>query len=501
MFSTVIGEVFSIDFLPKLFDDIIGNTVLCVACIFMLSYLRKSPPVFKIKKMICAEVILAFGAFLSRSISHWFSPKVEIGEPPMFQQALSHFIYNMRYGDLSPDEKTSFALEISSSIIGVVCICAGAFILMNTFKLRHIMPMVAVQFSGLILKELIKGPYAKFIKHFYLKDKPFKVEFCGYNGFAYGSFMIIIIILYIIVTKKKYGFFQRKNNNKFKYIALPIIENFLLLIIVICAYTQLVVYYSWLVGDIENGTIIPGIFSLLINFALFFTWLLITLLNYSTTCVQFTNDYNEFKRKEKVNLYTISQIINEATIKYLHDLPKHLRAIDSMAIKIGAKDISQYIHELEDDILEAKGDFSTGNSYLDGILAEEFGIAQQKGINIVFAGVFPEEGIKIKDITTVFMNLIDNAIEACEKVSGKREILISSKINGNRVYLVFSNPFEHKIKSFNGKLETTKKNKSFHGYGMTNVARVVKKYEYDGAFFTKQEDNIFTASVNMKFRQ
>ena len=200
----------------------------------------------------------------------------------------------------------------------------------------------------------------------------------------------------------------------------------------------------------------------------------------------------------KINSELFNQI--KAERKYLHDLPGHFRALDSMAKKAGAEEISQYIQELDEKLIQSKGEFSTGNAFLDDFLFSKKKLAQQNNIDIVFNGVFPNEGIKRIDITTIFHNLIENAIEACKKVSEKREIVISSKIHEDRVYLSFSNPFEQKMQQKRGRFETSKKNKAFHGYGMSSVESTVGKKEYDGSFSTRQEGNRFIAEVNLRFK-
>ncbi len=498
-------------FFSSVFNDIIGNAVLCVACTLFLSYLRGIPPKFEKKRMALAGIILSVGAFISRYSGHFITPPTEEGKPPLIQQALSAFVLEMDYNVLTTEEKLCLKMELLNSLIGIISICAGAFILMRIFRAKHIAPMVAVQVVGFLIKEVSKTPYENLIAGIFERTDKFsgtvgileKLErddaiIHGYNAFGYGCFMILILIFYIIITRYMYKEFWTKEINVIKHI--------LSLAGLITVYTMFTVAGDIILAqfglrETTDGTEIIVVFDLAINVFLAAALLIVPWRTYRITLGELQNKFYEVKRSEEVELYEYSRSkpLSEGLKKYIHDLPKHFRAIDSIAVKIGADEISQYINELSNELAEAKCEFSTGNVNLDDLLAEELNKAAEKGTAIVFSGAFPNEGIKQKDISTIFYNLLENAIEACSLVTGRREIKITSNIHENRVYVNVSNPFEQEIKKSHGKFSTTKKNKEFHGYGLSNVKKVVEKKEYDGTFEIEKKDNIFYAKFDMKF--
>ena len=75
-------------------------------------------------------------------------------------------------------------------------------------------------------------------------------------------------------------------------------------------------------------------------------------------------------------------------------------------------------------------------------------------------------------------NLLDNAIEECEKISdGEKEIII--KITKGRFYLNISvkNPTHCPVLKYNPDLVSTKEAKEFHGMGVKSIKNIVAKYD------------------------
>ena len=513
------------DLWETIFDDTIGFAVLCVTCVLFLSYLRDKPPEFDKKRIAGAISVLFLGASSARIVAHFASTAVSSTSSyqSIFLQGINHlpeeevlevfknkeFFDSLTFSALTTllsgsgfdgfeYQKYAIGINVITTFISLGSISVGAFILMKFFQARHIAPMIIIQSLGFLTRQLFNNPYKNFVNKWifsnFLHQTLEEVRLCGYNGFIYGCFMIIMIIGYILVTRQRYEAFWTKDVH-----VRPHVWSVIGLVLI---YTVLIVAYNCLYGVISanNKTLLLYSFEVLIFIFLAVGLLCVPKRTYSLTRGELQEEFFEVKRKEEVKQYSYSEAQIKAERKYLHDLPGHFRALDSMAKKAGAEEISQYIQELDEKLIQSKGEFSTGNAFLDDFLFSKKKLAQQNNIDIVFNGVFPNEGIKRIDITTIFHNLIENAIEACKKVSEKREIVISSKIHEDRVYLSFSNPFEQKMQQKRGRFETSKKNKAFHGYGMSSVESTVGKKEYDGSFSTRQEGNRFIAEVNLRFK-
>ena len=101
-----------------------------------------------------------------------------------------------------------------------------------------------------------------------------------------------------------------------------------------------------------------------------------------------------------------------------------------------------------------------------------------------------------REIISLFGNLLDNALEACEKINDKKRwIKIKIKKKNLLLYIEIANALEEMPKQIQKEFVSNKKDNGLHGYGMKNIQDIVKKY--DGIFEYKvYEDHlIFMISI------
>lgn len=196
------------------------------------------------------------------------------------------------------------------------------------------------------------------------------------------------------------------------------------------------------------------------------------------------------KREEEAALYELkvksdyylkkTDMENEIRQIY-HDLKNHfLLTEETEARKEILKKLSLYETYCE-----------TGNDFLNVILSEKLNQALKQGIHIECDVDFSKGGfLQPLDISTIFGNLLDNAIEACQKIEEDEPyIFVSCKTRGNMISVVIKNSMVHN----NLDLKTTKKDKQFHGYGLRNVKKALANY--NGEMSIKAEGNEFLISL------
>lgn len=134
---------------------------------------------------------------------------------------------------------------------------------------------------------------------------------------------------------------------------------------------------------------------------------------------------------------------------------------------------------------------------MDLILGQKRILAVQKGIDFQL-DVTPLSSLTMeeREICSLFGNLLDNALEACEKVTDKERKKISIKIDA-----AYANVFLE-IKKESDKLPAKSGSyfsdfeaglNLFHGYGLKSVERIVTRYDGDLAY--EMEDGMFVVSI------
>ena len=110
-----------------------------------------------------------------------------------------------------------------------------------------------------------------------------------------------------------------------------------------------------------------------------------------------------------------------------------------------------------------------------------------------YKATVPEElTVSDIDLCVVIGNLIDNAVEACEKVEAeKRFIRLYIGILRRQLYLSVSNATNEVVRKFDEEYITTKRGN--HGHGLKRINNIVDKY--DGYINRKNEPGVFVTEI------
>ena len=111
---------------------------------------------------------------------------------------------------------------------------------------------------------------------------------------------------------------------------------------------------------------------------------------------------------------------------------------------------------------------------MDAILNEKYQRARENGIDISYK-VSDLSGLKLStdELVVLLSNLLDNAIEACLRLPNNRKIECSLILEES-LFLSIRNTAPP-VKIVDGRIETTKKNKMEHGYGLPAVQRILQQ--------------------------
>lgn len=102
--------------------------------------------------------------------------------------------------------------------------------------------------------------------------------------------------------------------------------------------------------------------------------------------------------------------------------------------------------------------------------------------------------MKDGDIYSLFGNLIDNALEAVQKLpEGRRSVTLVVKNIPGFVSVHIENEFAGELKFKGGLPQTSKADKTIHGFGMKSISMLVKKYK--GTLSIDTADNVFSVDI------
>lgn len=200
--------------------------------------------------------------------------------------------------------------------------------------------------------------------------------------------------------------------------------------------------------------------------------------------IQLVRLQNRFEAKTLQNMldmqytnYQISEKSMEMVNQKYHDL-KHQIAI-LRAGAVSNSEVVRHLDKMEQEIKSYEAQNKTGNKVLDTMLTSKSLYCQNHGIQLsCVADGAALDFMDLMDLSALFGNILDNAIENTEKVSDPKKRLIHLAVTVQKGFLRIrsENYFEGTVEMKNGLPVTTKKEKAYHGYGIKSIQSIAKKY-------------------------
>ncbi len=176
-----------------------------------------------------------------------------------------------------------------------------------------------------------------------------------------------------------------------------------------------------------------------------------------------------------------------------HDYHNHIQPVKAYLAMNSLEEARVYLDALEQDLDDINLLFNTGNINADAILNAKISLAIKKGIRVDYKATVPRAlTVSDIDLCVVIGNLIDNAVEACEKVASENQFIrLYIGILQKQLYLSVSNATNEVVRKLDEQYISTKRGN--HGHGLKRINKIVDKY---GGFINrKNEPGVFVTEI------
>lgn len=211
------------------------------------------------------------------------------------------------------------------------------------------------------------------------------------------------------------------------------------------------------------------------------------LASYICDAVQTAYHAQELEMQQK---YYKDRIQDEERVRRIyHDLKNHLLVLENVQ---GAQATKEMAKELRSQIADYENYIHTGNDFLDVIIRDKARKAKDRQIDFNAVISF-EDGTFIEplDISTIFGNALDNAIEASEKLpaDGRMITVKAASVRDMLMITVENNAAD----ALPADRQTTKGDSFLHGFGLSNIEKAAAKY--GGQSTVKAEQGTFVLKI------
>lgn len=186
--------------------------------------------------------------------------------------------------------------------------------------------------------------------------------------------------------------------------------------------------------------------------------------------------------------------------RLFHDFHNHIGALHHLLTHEKYEEAVQYLNDLQAPVREMADTTWTGDPTVDYLINQKAQAAKNACISFDAQVEFPgNASLKGADLCAILGNLLDNAIEAAGQVitPDQRFIRLTIRRINEMLVIKVENSFLTAPIQENGALQTTKRERGLHGWGLKSARTAVEKY--DGALQTAYADGCFRAVATLSF--
>ena len=239
------------------------------------------------------------------------------------------------------------------------------------------------------------------------------------------------------------------------------------------------------------------------------TWIIFSMLIF--VAIQFfyrTRQYEMEKKiahleKEKNALlmrdYQLLKDTYAANAKLFHDFHNHIEALHRYLEKDRTAEAVRYLESLRSPIEAVTQHVWVGDEAVDYLINSKVTLAASREIQVNCNIEYPQHtNIGSVDLVVILGNLLDNALEAVDGTEGNlRFINLTIRRINEMLVIKAENGCNTTPVVADGDLQTSKADKTLHGWGLQSVRTVAERY--DGTIETEYSNHTFRAVVTLSF--
>ena len=374
---------------------------------------------------------------------------------------------------LGINENVQFIIVLLTMMLAAVYLSGG--------KLRYVLAVVSA-----ILIDTQISTIAESIDEFLIPDK-YYFYLDGKEQtplYVFADFILLFALIWLLHISKKKGVWVKLSIGEAIFIT------------VFCVFLPVMVMVMETIIE-KDGRFTIGlgwiVFLIVVDVAVFYGVIHRNIAKKykeqaEATATQFDNAVNGIK---------LTETRRDKDIKTGHDMKNHFIVVNKLLEDGNYEEAERYIGELQRSGVN-NGPAPTGNKITDILLSVKYPVMQEAGIEFDFVGNL-ERLNKLEDIdvSIIMSNLLDNAIEECLRIDGKRYITLRMTALGEDSMLIMKNPIVTKLKTKGrGFISSKDKDAKKEGIGITNIIEAAEKYGACCEF--KEEDGEFVASILFK---
>ena len=198
--------------------------------------------------------------------------------------------------------------------------------------------------------------------------------------------------------------------------------------------------------------------------------------------------------KNEIALYRSISDNLEKQKRKSHEYNNHMAAIKGMLEQGQIDELQKYVSVIVEKEKKLPAEINTYHTIINAILNTKYDEIKQKDITLIMK-VNDLSGITMsdEDIVVLLSNLLNNAIEACEK-SKEKMLKLKFVIEDNQIILSVKNSIADMPVRIDGELVSTKKDQEeSHGIGLKNITEVIEKY--NGKHVIDFDEEMFSVSM------